>query len=174
MQRAIRTLAAKGIIDGMTPTEFAPDEPLTRAQVAALVTRVLGINDPTAPANFTDVTQNDWFFVAVNTANRQNIMTGTGGRMFSPHVNTPRDQLVALSARILREEMRYRTPANPMNYLQEFADADDFAAWSLPDLSLATRENLVVRRADGRFVPSGTITRGEAAIILYHLYRRIW
>ena len=174
MQRAIRTLAAKGIIDGMTPTEFAPDDPLTRAQVAALVTRVLGINDPNADGGFADVNRNDWFFAAVGTANRHNIMTGTGSRTFSPHMNTPRDQLVALSARILRTEMRYRNPTNPMNYLQEFTDVDDFADWSLADLSLATRENLVVRRADGRFMPSSTITRGEAAIILYRLYRRIW
>jgi len=173
MQRAIRTLAAKGIIDGVTPTEFRPDDPLTRAQVAALITRVLGINNPNADGGFSDVNRGDWFFGAVGTASRHNIMTGTGGGMFSPHTNTPRDQLVALTARVLRTEMRYRNPTNPMNYLSEFTDVGDFADWSLADLSLATRENLVVRRADGRFMPNATITRGEAAIILYRLYRRI-
>ena len=174
MQRAIRTLAAKGIIDGMTPTEFRPDDPLTRAQVAALITRVLGLNNPNSDGRFADVNYNDWFFGAVGMANRHNIMNGTGEDMFSPHMNTTRDQLVALTARVLRTEMRYRNPASPIYYLQEiFTDVDLLADWSLVDLSLATREYLVVRHADGQFRPSETITRGEAAIIIYRLYRRL-
>jgi len=101
-------------------------------------------------------------------------MTGTGTNTFEPNLNIPRDQMVAITARVLRNEMNYRNPLVPMNYLGQFNDSADFADWSVVDLSLATRENLVIRRADGNFMPRQTITRGEAAIILYRLYRRIW
>jgi len=174
MQRSIRTLAAEGIISGMSPTEFSPDDPLTRAQVASLVTRLLGINDPNADGGFADVNRSDWFFGAVGSARQHNLMSGTGANIFEPNLYIPREQMVAISARILRTEMRYRNPVNPMVYLREFSDADDFADWSITDLSLATRENLVIRRADGNFLPRADITRGEAAVILYRLYRRIW
>jgi len=39
---------------------------------------------------------------------------------------------------------------------------------------LATRENLVVKRTDGKFMPKGTMTREDAAIILYRMFSRIW
>ena len=174
MQRAIRALASQGIITGMAPGEFRPDDPLTRAQTAALITNVLGISDPAANFGFADVNRIDWFFTAVNTVRRYEIMSGTGANIFAPHMDIPRDQMIAITARILRNEMNYRDPVNPLTYLHEFDDVSDFADWSITDLSLATRENLVIRRADGRFMPQQTITRGEAAIILYRLYRRIW
>jgi hypothetical protein len=101
-------------------------------------------------------------------------MTGTGGNAFSPRVNMPNEQLIALGARILRTEARFRDPANPQQYLQLFNDMDALAAWSLNDIALATRENLVIFRADGRFAPRNTITRGDAALVLYRVYRRIW
>ena len=174
MQRAIRTLASKGIISGMSANEFAPDDPLTRAQVATLITLILGVHDPNADGGFTDVNRSDWFFGAVGTARQHGLMSGTSSTAFSPNMNIPRDQMIAIAARILRTEMNYRDPVVPMSYLREFVDAGDFADWSVIDLSLATRENLVIRRVDGQFMPRATITRGEAAVILYRLYRRIW
>ena len=158
----------------MTPTEFRPDDPLNRAQTASLITNIMGISDPSADYGFIDVNRPDWFFTAVNTARRHHLMTGTGEGTFSPNLNIPRDQMIAITARILRREMNYRNPVNAMTYLHIFADADELADWSLMDLALASRENLIMRRADGLFMPNQVITRGEAAIILHRLYRRIW
>jgi hypothetical protein len=174
MQRAIRILASQGVISGITDAEFRPDDPLNRAQVAMLITRLLGISDSNADGGFADVQRSDWFFGAVGTATRNNLMAGTAENRFDPHLNIPRDQMLAISARVLRREMNYHNPAVPMNYLNVFADHADLAEWSIVDISLAARENLVIRRADRNLQPRSTITRGEASIILYRLYRRIW
>lgn len=79
-----------------------------------------------------------------------------------------------LSARVLRNQMGYRPPVNQEAVLQIFTDRSDFADWSLSDIALATRENLVTRRADGRFLPREPMTRGDAALVLYRLYMRLW
>ncbi|MCL2015193.1 MAG: S-layer homology domain-containing protein, partial [Defluviitaleaceae bacterium] len=80
----------------------------------------------------------------------------------------------AIAARILRSEMNYRNPVNPQEHLAQFSDNGNFADWSIADLSLAARENLIVLRADMLFLPNEPITRGEAALILHRLYRRLW
>ena len=41
-------------------------------------------------------------------------------------------------------------------------------------ISYTTRENLVVRRTDGMFNGRATMTRGDAAIILYRMFMKIW
>ncbi|MCL2015784.1 MAG: BspA family leucine-rich repeat surface protein [Defluviitaleaceae bacterium] len=174
MQLAIRELASQGIVEGMSPTEFAPNQPMTRAQVASLVTNILAISDPAANFDFADVSQADWFFTPVQTVRQHGIMEGTSATMFSPHMNIPRDQITAIAARILRSERNYHNPGNPQGLLStQFVDYAIFADWSVLDLALAARENLVIRRMDMLFIPNEAITRGEAAIILHRLYRRL-
>ena len=174
MQMAIRVLAAQGLVTGVSDTEFLPDAPIDRAGTAALFMRTLSRLNPNADGGFVDVHPGDWFFGAAGSASHVGLMHGTGEARFDPHTSLTRDQLVALAARTLRTEMRYNDPQNVMRYLQLFADYDNIAEWFLTDIALATRENLVIRRADGLFIPDEPITRGEAAIILYRLYLRIW
>jgi len=175
MQNAIRVLASQGILEGVAPLQFSPDDPINRAQFAAIVVRMLGIHDENADGGFVDVSRNDWFFSFAGSARQHGLMEGTGNNVFSPTMNMPNEQLVVLGARILRTEARFRTPANPQQELQQrFTDANELANWSVDDLALAARENLIVPRADGRFAPRDTITRGDAALMLYRVYRRIW
>jgi len=174
MQRAIRTLSTQGIVSGVGNDRFAPDSTITRAQFARLVTGMLAIYDSNTNGGFVDVQRTDWFFGAAGSANRHGLMTGTGSNRFSPNVTIPRVQLVAVSARVLQREMGYITPANPQTHLQRFNDRNTLPDWSVGDISLAARHNLDVRRADGRFAPNEPMTRGDAAIMLYRLYTRLF
>ena len=144
-------------------------------EFAALIVRMLGIHDLNVTDGFVDVSRNDWFFSVANSARQHGLMTGTGDNTFSPGMNMPNEQLIALGARILRTEARFRDPANPMQYLQvAFVDANQLSSWSINDIALATREGIITHRVDGRFAPHQIITRGEAALVLYRVYRRIW
>jgi len=174
MQEGIRMLAAQRIISGTGAGRFSPGDSITRAQMATLSMGMLGRLDPNASSNFADVQRADWFFGAVGSANRHGLMHGVGNNQFAPNQVMPRDQLMTLAARILSNEMGYRNPANPNQHLQVFTDRNNFAAWSVPYLALATRENLVVFRADGQFLPTTPMTRGDAALALYRLYLRLW
>ena len=174
MQEAINILAAKGIISGTSATTFAPDSPITRAEIAALITRTLSKLDPNANGNFTDVAKADWYYGAAGSAKAYGIMNGTSATTFAPKVTIAKDQITAVAARVLRTEMNYKDPANTSSVLSAYTDAGKLASWSLTDLALATCENLVVKRSDGMFNPSGTMTRGDAAIVLYRMFMKIW
>jgi len=173
-QRAIRVLASHGKISGVGGGRFNPDAAINRAEIAQLTTRMLGLLQQNVSSNFRDVQRADWFFAAAGSAYRHGLMQGTGNNMFSPRVVLPRDQLTALSARVLRTQMGYRTPTNPNAALQRFADRDDFANWSINDLALAAQANLIILRADGMFNPRDPMTRGDAALVLYRMYNRLW
>jgi hypothetical protein len=174
MRDAINILAAKGIINGTSATEFSPDTPIKRAEIATLLVRALAKFDLNADGGFTDVKKTDWFFSSAASAKKHGIMGGTGANTFDPELIIPKDQIVVVAARVLRNEMKYRNPTNVSSILSVYADSQALQEWSLIDLALATRENLVVKRSDGGFSPAAPMTRGDAALILYRLFMRLW
>jgi hypothetical protein len=172
MRDAIEILASKGIITGSGGT-FRPDRTITRAEIAQIIVKTLSKLDPSADGGFSDVRSNNWYFGAAGSAKRHGIFTGSGG-LFKPLDPINKIEIVAVCARTLRSEMGYKNPASIDAALGGYADAASIANWGRADVALATRENLVVRRADGRFNGDGTMTRGDAAIILYRMFMRIW
>ena len=172
IQNAIRHLTSQGMMQGVTLDAFHPDAPVTRAQAAALMVRMLGLHNPNATHNFNDVQPTDWFNTIVGTAAQQGLMSGTTTHTFSPDQYMTREQLVGLAARILRNEMGYIDPFNPGDYLFIFSDSGSIANWAQPGIALAVRENLLLQRS-GAFGPRESITRGEAALIFYHISLRL-
>ena len=174
MQEAIRVLSSKGIINGTSETAFSPDATITRAQIAQLITKTLSKLDANANGGFSDVKSSDWFFGAAGSAKAHGIMSGTSETTFAPNVNIPKDQIVAVSARVLRNEMHYNNPSNASSMLNKYSDGSSIPDWAKTDVALATQLNLVVQRTDGSFSPATTMTRGDAAIILYRMFMKIW
>jgi len=172
MQRAIRELASQNIISGTGRNRFGPNDSISRAEIATITVRMLGRLDPSAVSSFVDVRPNNWFYVAVSSAYMNGIMRGQG-RYFLPSSVITRNQVTSVAARILRIEMNYRTPSNPNRYLSRYTDRNDFASWSLGDISLATRAGIVIPRTDGRFLPNAPVNRGDAALLLYRMYQRL-
>ena len=174
MKKAIGVLAAKGIISGTSSTTFSPDSEISRVEIAALIVRTLSKLDPNAASSFSDVGKNDWYYGSVGSAKRFGIMNGTSTSTFEPNVDIQKDQIVAVTARTIRNEMDYKNPMDVESYLNKYVDAGQIPDWARSDISLTTRENLVVPRGDKRFIPAESMTRGDAAVILYRMFNKIW
>lgn len=79
LRETVITLASKGIISGTSENEFSPDKTITRAEVAAIMLRmILGSDgiDPNADGGFTDVDRASWYFGAAGTAKKEHIIEG--------------------------------------------------------------------------------------------------
>ena len=172
MQNAIRYLASKGIIGGTGDGKFTPDGSITRAEIAALMVRALGKLDNNAKPTFTDVTTANWYYATAAASQKAKLINGYEDNTFRGKNQINKEQIVAVSARMLTNEMGYKAPSNPGSYLGKYSDS--VVEWARPEVALATKENLVVYRTDGTFSGSKGMTRGDAAIIIYRLFQRIW
>lgn len=172
MQDAIRYLASKGIISGTTATTFNPDGSINRAEIATLLVKALGKLDTQATTSFSDVTKGNWFYTAAASSQRHKLINGYEDNTFRGTTSINKVQIVAVSSRVLTSEMNYKAPSNPSAYLSKYKDT--VANWAQSEVALATRENLVVYRTDGTFSGDKNMTRGDAAIIIYRLFQRIW
>lgn len=173
MQESIKILAAKGIIEGTSAKEFSPEDSISRAEVAALLLRVLSQVDPNADGGFADVKKSDWFYGTAGSAKAYGMILGFEDNTFRGNVTIAKDQILAIASRVLQREMKYITPEKPEEWLT-FADATSIADWAANDIALTTMANIVTRTADNTIHADEDMTRGDAALIIMRLFYKIW
>ena len=172
MQKAILYLTSKGIINGTSAAKFSPDSSISRQQIAALLMRALGKVDNTAETTFTDVSKSSALYHAIASSQKHKIINGYSDNTFRGTNVISKAQIVTVSGRVLTSEMNYKAPGDINAYLGKYSDTVPEYARSMA--ALATREGLVVYRTDGTFSGEKNMTRGDAAIILYRLFQKIW
>ena len=173
MQNAIKTLAAKGIINGTSESTFSPDDSISRVEIAALIVRTLSKLDPNENGGFADVTPSNWYFGAAGSCKKYGIINGFEDNTFRGDDKIAKEQIVAVAARVLKNEMNYKVPENIVEYLT-YADAANLPEWAKEDIAVANMANLVMDRSDNLFAEEDQMIRGDAAIILYRLFHKIW
>ena len=174
MKKAIRELAARGIINGTSETTFSPDSPLKRSHFVALVMRGLGKIDETASADFRDVSPSDFYYTAVASSKQRKIIEGYADGCFHGERLLNKRQIYTVTGRILVSEMGYKKPPDLSRYLNKFNDIVAENENMKEMIALSAREDLVVLRKDGAFAGDSNMTRGNAAVILYSLFQKIW
>ena len=173
MERAIRQLASRNIMLGAQEGYFYPDDPISRTDVVTGIIYAFDILDFNAQPTFTDISPHAWYYLAVATAQQIDLIEGFRDGTFRGNLDIPKAQLVVMSANTLMVEMGYHIPDNIETYL-DFADRNVLRTWSLDGIALASASNVLIHRADGMFAPNSVMTRGEAAVVLYRVFSRVW
>lgn len=127
---AVGALASMDIITGYPDGRFYPNEPLTRAQLAAIVVRFAKVSP--GELRFSDVPATHWAYDYINTAANFGWVTGVGGGRFEPERSITRAEAVTLMNRVLR---RYpdKTYIDSSSNLMLFTDVDK-SFWAFHDI----------------------------------------
>ncbi|MEW5762047.1 MAG: S-layer homology domain-containing protein [Bacillota bacterium] len=171
---AIEELAVRGLVRGVAPGRFDPDRQINRAEVLALVLRLLGVEEvrPASPA-FADVSPGSWFYAPVETGYRAGLVGGTGDGRFAPGRPVTRQEMALLLARALEKTGMDTSLAaeEQERLLGAFTDAAAIAPWARPAVAVAVKHGLVQGRPGGIFDPLAGATRAETAVLILRLGR---
>lgn len=93
----VQPLADRGIVSGVTPTLFHPNDKLTRAQMAKIITLAYDLppGPPYGSTGFQDVDADAWYGDYVNRLVGAGITTGYNGTLFKPNDYVTRAQIAA-------------------------------------------------------------------------------
>ncbi|GGF59002.1 hypothetical protein GCM10010912_00220 [Paenibacillus albidus] len=163
--RQIQVVAAKGAIEGIGDSKFAPKSNVTRAEFAKMLIRALNLENNSAAQTFTDVSSTAWYAPYVAVAAEKGIITGRGNSKFDPTATITRAEMATMISRALKAE-KGLTETAPASALNGFKDASKIAASLKEGVAFAASHNLVIGNA-GKFNPNDTATRAEAAVIIY-------
>ncbi|MDG0811145.1 cadherin-like beta sandwich domain-containing protein [Cohnella rhizosphaerae] len=97
---AIETLKAAGVIEGVGAGSFKPDQPITRAEISAILARMMVFDQTTGNAYFSD-TSDSWARPYIAQMADADIVRGAGDGKFYPNAYTTREQAVAMIVRML-------------------------------------------------------------------------
>lgn len=160
----IQELANRGVLSGFPDGSFRPNDPVTRAQFAAMVRQAFR-KSPTRPAvSFTDVPETYWAIGAIREAYTTGFMSGFPEGNFLPDENISRAQvLVSLS-----NGLGYAANGSVNNTLQVYSDASSIQDWARPSIAAATEKQIVVNYPNVQTLNSNRpATRAEVAAQIY-------
>jgi S-layer homology domain len=160
----IQELANRNILTGFPDGSFRPDEPVTRAQFAAMLRTAFNRNTVRNNVNFKDVPNDYWASTAIRDAYAKGFMSGYPENDFRPGEYIPRAQvLVALTS-----GLSYAPSGAVGTTLQSFSDANSIPDWARNSIAAATEKKIVVNYPNAQYLnPTRPATRAEVAAFIY-------
>jgi hypothetical protein len=142
----IETTSKAGIMKGYADGTFKPDQPITRAELATVIARYLGIVRETNLDQFLDLsnfsdTNGSWAQQTINELFRYAVVSGYADGSFKPDQNITRAEAIKMINRML-----YRGPLT--NVEQSFPDCSQ-ASWYFGDMEEAIRTHKYTLSPDG-------------------------
>lgn len=161
----IADLTRRGVISGLEDGTFAPEQPVTRAQFATLIQKVLPAEQRQQPIAFSDVGADYWASGAIDTAVEAGFLRGFPDGTFQPDQPVSHTQVLAS----LANGLELAPPAIPAtDIVSVFADANQIPEWAVPIVATATTEGLVVNHPNpDQLQPNQPATRAEVAATIY-------
>ncbi|MEA5575485.1 S-layer homology domain-containing protein [Anabaena sp. UHCC 0451] len=160
----IQQLSQRGVIAGFPDGTFRPEEPVTRAQFAAMINKAFSKSAQRQPINFNDVPSNYWAFSAIRQAYTIGFLSGYPGNVFRPNQAIPREQVLVS----LANGLEYAAMSNTESTLQYYNDSGSISGYARSPIAAATERRIVVNYPNVRFLnPSVTATRAQVAAFIY-------
>ena len=164
-QTAVQALAARGIINGCDDGRFHPEQNLTRAQFAQILSGALGLPMESVVI-FPDVRENDWFCPAVATAARVGLILGTAAGTYEPNRPITRQEAALILSRAAALCGIDPAKGNSVSA----SDAAQIADWAFDACAFCLGHGYLTK-TNNRFAPTTAITRGDTADAVYALMR---
>lgn len=176
-EQAILALQKKDIISGKTPTIFAPNDPLNRAEASKLIT--YAFISPTAAESFVvdmerqnahytymffkDVDMHAWYAGYIGVLRSYGIIQGDPEGTFRPHSTITRAEFLKMILRARGDDIQYASSTFTASNASRFADVSEHA-WYYPIVYAGSHLHIITMQK--YFFPDRTLTRGEAALML--------
>lgn len=144
---------------GVSDTEFAPKETMTRAMFATVLYRMAG--SPSVDGlsvSFKDVKESSWAYNAIVWAYSEGVTKGVGSDMFAPEQSITREELVTMLH-------RYADTPEISGELS-FTDSASVSDWAQAAVLWASQSKIVNGYETGAFGPSDTASRAEMAAVI--------
>ncbi|WP_170138058.1 putative Ig domain-containing protein [Anaerobacterium chartisolvens] len=163
--KPVGVLASKGIIQGVTDPSFEPDEAITRGELMAWLVKTLDLST-SFETNFADMKDTDKYYQEIGIAKKLGIAQGNNGN-FRPDTNISRQDMMVLAVNALKAANKKL--AKGSGDMDKFADASQIASYAVENVAIMLKAGFV--KGSGKNLnPTSTITRAEAAQILYRIY----
>ncbi|MHC5598532.1 MAG: S-layer homology domain-containing protein [Nostoc sp.] len=163
-RRFIDVLSSRGIIKGFSDYSFRPNQPVNRAEFAAILEKAFDQEPSKTAIAFQDVPKKFWATPAIDQAISAGFLKGYPKKTFKPQQNISRVQvLVALVS-----GLNLKAPTSPNQIISVYKDAKDIPTYAIGKIAAATTNGLVVNYPNPQVLdPNKVASRAEVAAMIH-------
>lgn len=163
-KEAMEFAVKNNFITGVGEDKIAPKAALTRAQLAAILSRVMqtGAGDVSVLDNFTDADKNAWYAGAMAKAVELNILYGDGDSIY-PDRPVTRQELFTILVRA------FSVTGGDESTLASYNDAGSISSWAKAAISAMIAQGYAAGYEDKTLRPAQQVTREEFAQLLHRM-----
>ncbi|QHW29527.1 hypothetical protein GZH47_00875 [Paenibacillus rhizovicinus] len=169
--KEIEALAARGIVEGTSATAFNPKTAISRGEFLAQLIRLLEL-DAAFKDSFADVPTSSPYYQELGIARALGIVEGVGGNKFLPETQISREDMAVILKRAL-DRIPGKLPLVQAKAIDAFKDGAKIAAYARDGVAYMLSVGLLQGNGDDTLNPKGSLTRAEAATILYRIYTQL-
>lgn len=159
----IKDLTEKGVLNGKSETEFAPEDNITRAEFAAILSRMSGDELPAADGTFIDVANDAWYAANVAWAVKAGVVKGVSETEFAPNANITRQDMAVM---IERYAAYKAYTFESKNAVVNFADEGEISEYARRAVNTMQEAGIIAGMGENTFAPLSFATRAQAAKML--------
>ena len=153
------------LMNGTTATTFAPNEPLTRGMLVAILYRAEGEPAVNKSIPFSDVDADAYYANATIWAQQNGIVNGVTENAFAPDDNITREQIAAIMFRYAKYK-GYDVSVGESTNILSYTDAESISEYAITAMQYAVGSGLMKGKTESTINPKDVATRAEIAAIL--------
>ena len=159
---ALKAAVSNGLLKG-SDGKILPNDPLTRAQMAAIIVRAFGATEEALLTGYTDVSSAAWYYKDLGKAVKMKVLQGDGVRL-NPEDTISRQQAFAVLARALK--LKDGTSAD----LSGFSDKSSVASWAVGTTAAMVNAGFI-QGSNGKLNPTANISRKDFAVMMNNIFK---
>ena len=164
---AVAEVYGRGIMTGLSETQFGPEAPASRGMVVTMLYRMEGEPAVRGGTRFTDVPERKYYAPAVAWATEVGLVNGYGDNTFRPNEGITREQLVSILYRYGKWKGQ---DVSQREDLSGFFDVGRISPYARESMAWAKAAGLLNGTDWGGIDPGGAAERGQTAAILVRFW----
>ena len=166
----IEKLATRNIAFGRENNSYAPNDFITRAEFAVMITRALGITEEEGSNDFSDVSD-EWFAEDISTAFESGLINGRNDGKFYPNEKIQRKDMAVMIQNALEFAGMTFDVSSADSVLSMFKDSTSIADYARESTAFCANAGIIMGRDTKNFDPDQNATRAEASAIIERMLR---
>ncbi len=166
-RESILALHKKGIVSGITSSEFAPNDDVTREQFTKMLIAAFDLLDSDAECDFDDVDKDAWYYEAIASAVKNGIVYGISENSFGVGSKITREDMAVLAYRVL--VAKGNRVIYDKSQISDFTDDAEISEYAREAVYAMRGNSVMLGRGNNEFQPKAQATRAEAAKIIYSI-----
>jgi|GEM_PF-3694239 len=166
----IRDMAGRMIVTGFDGVRFVPQSVVTRAELAVMLAKALGLPKTEEASIFKDVKEDSWYEEAVSAVHAYGLMDGIKEDAFGPDRQVSREEAIVTIVRAMRlvKGTEKLDSSGNQGELGKFADSGLISVEAVDEVRAAIGIGLV-KGDRGKLNPQQPLSRAVTAVLLYRM-----